>query len=641
MKKFLKTILALSAFLAASYLGAETIHCPVVQFQWKMVAYDDAGRSLGHTEIEKYPDREDPEHTANKLKVGYEREYIDDEEYVGWACEIYSSQAFFDLSQLSGLKASQILSAKITFFLVENETDGDVPPPTLSHKQGSKFVEVGKLDDLLNGAELDVTNQIRKNVSAKNGQAQFNFNAGNAAFGTEGQNKYKLDMGLQWIDEGTPISSVTLDVEIGEAQDPVKITKNIKSAEVLEDDDLYFLEVGATGDGVQYQWEIMYPGTKIWEEIEGATSSSLIVDTSLDMSGASYRCRVYNNENSVYSSAAKITIRPKPTLDALLVTQNKLALEFEGDTIHAYADYPIEMKVSATGKKIKYQWYKDGEPIKGATKASYTIKNPTPLNSWGVYFCEVYNADASLSTAEFFLDIAECPVPASFEAMDISLSGMANGEQQLDLQLMFLNKSTLHMACEQFAVSNASWSFKRTSPTSGKVTLKFKLYDKAVDEPITKNNTLSFSYTGEINFNEDAGKYELALVDKKYGLFFGSFEPDDILYADIETFATLPIGSTIWVGDKEIRIIDKKNFELKDGSRGTYTYKSYKNGMGLLKVSFKDGNNKNSVDVAIIGMDYDWGYCLGTNNWNRGKNKFIETFYSYFEITDGEPPEPM
>ncbi|MBR4598352.1 MAG: immunoglobulin domain-containing protein [Opitutales bacterium] len=591
MTKIIKTIIALSAFLAASYLWSEIVSCPVAQFQWKCTVYDDSGHFL-HSDSEICPNPSDPEHEANKLKTGYIREYKNDDEYVGWVCQYFSASAFFDLKPLSDAgvnKPSQIVSAKITFILVENETDGDVPPPTLSHKQGSKFVEVGKLDDLLNGAELDVTNQIRKNVSSKNGQAQFNFDPGNAHYGMPGENYYKLYMAQELANQSIFVS---LDVEIGEAQDPVKITKNIKSAEVLEDDDLYFLEVGATGDGVQYQWEIMYPGTKIWEEIEGATSSSLIVDTSLDMSGASYRCRVYNNENSVYSSAAKITIRPKPTLDALLVTQNKLALEFEGDTIHAYADYPIEMKVSATGKKIKYQWYKDGEPIKGATKASYTIKNPTPLNSWGVYFCEVYNADVSLSTAEFFLDIVECPVPASFEAMDISLSGMANGEQQLDLKLMFLNKSTLHMACEQFAVSNASWSFKRTSPTSGKVTLKFKLYDKAGDEPITKNNTLSFSYTGEINFNEDTGKYELAFVDKKYGLFFGSFEPDDILYADIETFATLPIGSTIWVGDKEIRIIDKKNFVLKDGSRGTYTYKSYKNGMGLLKVSFKDGNNK-------------------------------------------------
>ncbi|MBR6388692.1 MAG: immunoglobulin domain-containing protein, partial [Opitutales bacterium] len=522
MKKILKAILALSAFLAASHLGAETVSCPVAQFQWKVMVYDDAGHFL-HTDSEICPNPSDPDHEANKLKAGYIREYKNDDEYVGWICQYFSAAAFFDLSQLSGLKASQILSAKITFFFAENETDGDVPPPTLSHKQGSKFVEVGKLDDLLNGAELDVTNQIRKNVSSKNGQAQFNFNASNARYGMAGENYYELDMAQELASQSIFGS---LEVEIGEAQEPVKITKNIKSAEVLEDDDLYFLEVGATGGGVQYQWEIMYPGAKVWEEIEGATSSSLIVDTSFGMSGASYRCRVYNNENSVYSSAAKITIRPKPTLDALLVTQNKLALEFEGDTIHAYADYPIEMKVSATGKKIKYQWYKDGEPIKGATKAAYTIKKPTPLGNSGVYFCEVYNADASLSTAEFFLDIAECPVPASFEAMDISLSGMANGKQQLDLKLLFLNKSTLHMACEQFAVSNASWSFKRTSPTSGKVTLKFKLYDKAVDEPITKNNTLSFSYTGEINFNEDTGKYELAFVDKKYGLFFGSFEPD-------------------------------------------------------------------------------------------------------------------
>lgn len=48
MKKILKAILALSAFLAASHLGAETVSCPVAQFQWKVMVYDDAGHFL-HT----------------------------------------------------------------------------------------------------------------------------------------------------------------------------------------------------------------------------------------------------------------------------------------------------------------------------------------------------------------------------------------------------------------------------------------------------------------------------------------------------------------------------------------------------------------------------------------------------------------
>ncbi|MBR4597009.1 MAG: hypothetical protein IKO42_01280, partial [Opitutales bacterium] len=172
---------------------------------------------------------------------------------------------------------------------------------------------------------------------------------------------------------------------------PAKIVSNIKALEAFEGEPNSGFTVVATGDNLKYQWEISRDGSKTWAVIEGATSATYIPESDPSLNGAMYRCKVYNDGSSVYSASAKFTVREAPKVEDVEVLQNKIVLPFEGSTVVAYEDYPIDIKATAKGYKIKYQWYKNGLPIKGATKATYSIKKP--LESQDSYFCEVYNGD--------------------------------------------------------------------------------------------------------------------------------------------------------------------------------------------------------------------------------------------------------
>ena len=65
---------------------------------------------------------------------------------------------------------------------------------------------------------------------------------------------------------------------------------------------------------------------------------------------------------------------------------------------------PITMSVSAEGKFLNYQWYKDGQPINGATSSSYTFDNEGN-NMHGSYHAEVSNDFGKVASTDFELEL--------------------------------------------------------------------------------------------------------------------------------------------------------------------------------------------------------------------------------------------
>ncbi len=82
-----------------------------------------------------------------------------------------------------------------------------------------------------------------------------------------------------------------------------------------------------------------------------------------------------------------ITSAVKPSKPVINVQPVKKTTINEGTT----KPFSISVKAKAVrGGKLSYQWYSNGKPIKGATKATYTIKNPSALKPGSYnFYCMV------------------------------------------------------------------------------------------------------------------------------------------------------------------------------------------------------------------------------------------------------------
>ena len=78
-------------------------------------------------------------------------------------------------------------------------------------------------------------------------------------------------------------------------------------------------------------------------------------------------------------------------------------------------------------------------------------------------------------------------------------------------------------------------------------------------------------------------------------------------------------------------LLDKKNFALGE-IQGTYTYKSNKNGTGVLTLNYKDRSDKCTAEISILALSGNSGVAIVSINWNEGKDKFISSSFEKFEI---------
>ena len=130
------------------------------------------------------------------------------------------------------------------------------------------------------------------------------------------------------------------------------------------------LTAGATGDNLKYQWQKKVG--KEWVNISGKTSETLTISglTSAD-NNTEYRCVVSNDGSSVTTKSVKVPVVSKPTYT---IDEKKHVPEvaiIEGKKNKATFAIKATKPKGETGT-YKYQWYKNGEPIAKATKATYT-----------------------------------------------------------------------------------------------------------------------------------------------------------------------------------------------------------------------------------------------------------------------------
>ena len=129
------------------------------------------------------------------------------------------------------------------------------------------------------------------------------------------------------------------------ASKQTKIKKNPKNVTAQAGDVVEFT-VTATGSKLKYTWEYQKNEGGAWKKAKGKTAkqATLQVKVKASMDGYIYRCKVTGKDGKeVISKTAKLSIKP------LIKKQPTDQFGGIGDT--------VKLSISASGKKLSYQWY--------------------------------------------------------------------------------------------------------------------------------------------------------------------------------------------------------------------------------------------------------------------------------------------
>ncbi len=169
--------------------------------------------------------------------------------------------------------------------------------------------------------------------------------------------------------------------------------------------------VDATADCVPvYQWQVqatVESGDPVWEDLSGAVSASLIIESAPNFIGYGYRCIISCLDCSITSEPAYIeppASCPQPAITSDPANINNVCIGTE-----------VSFSVIVQGSEAShtFQWYKGtpgtGALIVGAINASYTISQVT-LDDAGSYYVIATNAcGESVTSATAILTIETTP----------------------------------------------------------------------------------------------------------------------------------------------------------------------------------------------------------------------------------------
>ncbi|MBO4545630.1 MAG: immunoglobulin domain-containing protein [Verrucomicrobia bacterium] len=234
------------------------------------------------------------------------------------------------------------------------------------------------------------------------------------------------ELSYQWYMDGSPINGATsasykltnvrpsyagnYTVKVSNSAGSVtssaaKLTVNLKKptistqpkSQTVTEGDYVTLTVTASGSELSYQWY------KDGNLINGATSASYKITNVIPSHAGSYTVTVNNSAGRVTSSAAVLTVKLKMPVITMQPT-NLTVLKGSSATF----------TVQANGTDMSYQWYKDGNPISGATKTSYTIGSVSE-NSVGSYTVTVSNSTGSVTSETAVLTLKKDEVSVQRE----------------------------------------------------------------------------------------------------------------------------------------------------------------------------------------------------------------------------------
>jgi hypothetical protein len=166
------------------------------------------------------------------------------------------------------------------------------------------------------------------------------------------------------------------------------------------------VSVLASGSELIYQWQVSTDGGITYNDISGATSSSLLINGITNaFNNHKYRVQISNNcASSVTSESATLLVSEPATLTSQPVSQSIC----EGTNIN--------FAVTTVGNNVSYQWQvsTDGgvsfTNITGATNASYQLNSVSPSLNNNLYRAVVFSCSAvGLNSATALLNVTSLP----------------------------------------------------------------------------------------------------------------------------------------------------------------------------------------------------------------------------------------
>ena len=150
------------------------------------------------------------------------------------------------------------------------------------------------------------------------------------------------------------------------------------------------LVIAASGDQpMTYQWQ-KWNGSS-WQNVGGATASTLAFSSVTSAAAGRYRCQVSNAVAQDTSAEATVTV-----LSAAAITASPKSL-----TVNSGAS--ASFTVTATGDSLQYEWTKNGEVLSNTTKTlSFAAAKEVDEATYG---CRVYNGGSSVNCAAFTLTV--------------------------------------------------------------------------------------------------------------------------------------------------------------------------------------------------------------------------------------------
>ncbi|MBR6388900.1 MAG: hypothetical protein IKS15_02105 [Opitutales bacterium] len=283
----------------------------------------------------------------------------------------------------------------------------------------------------------------------------------------------------------------------------VKITTKPKALAVFEGGENAGFSVGASGYGARYQWQIYVqkPNANgkmawVWQDIDGATSPNFTPQNeNLELSGAKFRCMVYNGGGAVYTGSVGFTVRGAARAHGIKILQNKAEVSAGG----LYEEFDIVLEAAASGYKIKFQWqvFEGGiwQDVKKAAKASLKISKPTAAACGGkMYRCKIYNEGGAAFAEAPALEIAPCLAPSTLKGERLKIE-YAQKTYILDMS----SSSAGALSGGDFS-SKASVSYRRLSPTAADFKISAKIINAAgeLEKVVWADKKFDFE-TGELS----------------------------------------------------------------------------------------------------------------------------------------------
>ena len=462
----------------------------------------------------------------------------------------------------------------------------------------------------------------------------------------------------------TSVSSITA------VRTPVKITSKPKALNAFKGAKNSGFSVSATGSDVKYQWQVYKiisynaKGKAIydWVDILGATSSMYIPDSSFENNGLKYRCKVYNSGSSAYTSGVKFTVKEAAEINDITIYQKpesaKQAHSVASEE-NATEYFDITLTANASGYKIKYQWYLNGEKIEKATKKTLSIKKPQ-LGEYQ-YSCKVYNEAskgviATEDEASFLLVISSLKVP-----MEITGQVLKFEDESGDI---FYFAATSKSSC--VLIDYGSYDYWEDYGDDYWVSTWKKNYYSSSSYSFKRNNdenaSLKLTFTKNVYFSKDSweeGGYtenELTKLSSVKivlnGILSAFDENGEALFKTQDgrtynvkrvTSEMLPFPESVTgkVFDDEFYAVDKKNcwhLDCGEGGyyfdesvgKGTYTYKKISDNIAKYTVAFRNMNHKSEGYVIRVEENY-YTLVVSTTNkkWRWYSNYYFNDDYPF------------